>query len=227
MHLDLDGPSLAPLSCGKAVWLVVLLHGLGADGNDLIDLALNWQPILPKAEFLAVHAPFPWDQGPVGRQWFSPQDLRPAKLLEGIGAAAAILDPYLDELLAKRHLPPDHLALVGFSQGAIMALHVGLRRVKQIAGIVAFSGGLVGTDTAVPEIVSKPPVLLVHGDADDVVPFAMMERTKQVLEGVDVPATAVRRRGLGHSIDDEGVIMAGDFLTRHLVAKKAKADPAH
>lgn len=227
MHLDLEGPSLAPLSCGKAAWLVVLLHGLGTDGNDLIDLAVNWQPIIPKAEFLAVHAPFPCDSAPQGRQWFSALDLDPDKLLEGIRASAAILDPYLDELLAKRHLDDSHLALVGFSQGAIMALHVGLRRPKRIGGIVAFSGGLIGPAALAAEIAGKPPVLLVHGDADTVVPFSMMANATAALQAAEVPVTSVTRPGLGHSIDDDGVIVAGDFLCRHLVSKKAAADHAH
>jgi phospholipase/carboxylesterase len=224
MQLDLEGPSLAPLSCGKAVWLVVLLHGLGADGNDVIDLALNWQPILPKAEFLAVHAPFACDTAPYGRQWFSARDLDPAKLLEGVRAAAAVLDPALDELLAKRRLPADHLALVGFSQGAIMALHAGLRRRTQVAGIVAFSGAIIGPEMLAGEMASNPPVLLVHGEADEVVPFEMMAHARTALKAAGVPVTGVARPGLGHAIDDDGIILAGDFLARHLVAKKAQVD---
>lgn len=226
MDTALEGPSLAALSCGKAVWLVVLLHGVGADGNDLIDLALNWQPIVPKAEFVALHAPFPFDQAPIGRQWFSIADRSPDKILEGIRAAASILDPCLDELLAKRRLDDSHLALVGFSQGAMMALHVGLRR-KKIAGIVAFSGALVAPETLATEIASRPPVLLVHGEADDVVPFAAMEKAKQALKAAEVPVKALRRPGLCHAIDDDGVIAAGDFLVRNLVVKKVAADHDH
>ena len=140
MEINLEGPSLAALSCGKAVWLVVILHGVGADGNDVIDLALNWQPIIPKAEFVALHAPFPFDQAPTGKQWFSIADRSPDKVRDGIREAAAILDPCLDELLAKRRLDDSHLALVGFSQGAMMALHVGMRRKKKIAGRRGFLG---------------------------------------------------------------------------------------
>ncbi len=227
MDTILEGPSLAALSCGKAVWLVVLLHGVGADGNDLIDLALNWQPIVPKAEFVALHAPFPFDQAPVGRQWFSIADRSPDKILGGIRTAAAILDPCLDELLAKRRLDDSHLALVGFSQGAMMALHVGLRRRKKIAGVVAFSGALVAPETLGAELASRPPVLLVHGEGDDVVPFAAMAEAKETLKAAEVPVRALRRPGLGHAIDDDGVIAAGDFLVQHLTAKKAAADHTH
>jgi phospholipase/carboxylesterase len=224
---NLEGPSLPALSCGKAVWLVVLLHGIGADGNDLVDLALNWQPIVPKAEFVALHAPFPFDQAPTGRQWFSVADRSPDKILAGIRAAAAILDPCLDEMLAKRRLDESHLALVGFSQGAAIALHVGLRRKRPIAGIVAFSGRLVAPELLSAEIKSRPPVLLVHGEADDVVPFEAFGRAKEALEAAEVPLETLRRPGLGHVIDDDGVIAAGDFLTKHLVAKKAAEDHAH
>jgi phospholipase/carboxylesterase len=227
MDPNLEGPSLAALSCGKAAWLVVLLHGVGGDGNDLIDLALNWQPIIPKAEFLALHAPFPFDQAPTGRQWFSIADRNPDKVRDGISAAAAILDPWLDELLAKRRLDPSHLALVGFSQGAMTALHVGLRRNKKIAGIVSFSGALVAPQTLGTEICSRPPVLLVHGEADDVVPFAAMAEAKTALAAAEVPVKALRRRGLGHTIDDDGVIAAGDFLAANLVVGKAAANHAH
>jgi phospholipase/carboxylesterase len=223
MHLDLEGPSLAPLSCGKAVWLVVLLHGRGTDANGVIDLALNWQPVIPKAEFLAVHAPFPCDGG-TGRQWFAKQDLGAPDLLEAVRPAAAILDPYLDGLLSSRRLEPSHLALVGFSQGAVMALHVGLRRANPVAGIIAFSGALAGPEELAAEAASKPPVLLVHGEADDIVPFSMMARTAAALETARVPVTTAARRGLGHAIDDDGVILAGDFLTRLLTVKKAKAE---
>lgn len=224
MLMDLKGPSYAPLSCGKAVYLVVLLHGRGADGDDLIDLALNWQPILPKAEFLAAHAPFPCDQAPQGRRWFSVEDPAPEKILAGIRTAAEMLDSFLDDLLAKRRLDDSHLALVGFSQGAIMALHVGLRRQKPIGAVVAFSGVLHSADVLEAEIRSRPPVLLIHGDADPVTPVASLAKARATLEAAAVPVTSVARPKLGHSIDDEGVKLAGDFLCGVLSRKKANPD---
>ena len=124
-------------------------------------------------------------------------------------------------LLAKRRLDASHLALVGFSQGAMMALHVGLRREKQIGGIVAFSGALREAEILRAEIRSRPPVLLVHGDADDVVPFAAMAEAKATLEALTVPVKSMARPGLGHSIDDAGVIAAGDFLRGVLTPKTA------
>src|SRR5208282_2549083 len=152
--MQLDGPGLAPLSGGKTAQLVILLHGVAANGNDLLYLARAWQKLLPEAEFIAPHAPFPCDYAPEGRQWFSLQDRAPEKLLAGLRDAAAILDRFFDELLASRGLDDSRLALAGFSQGAATALYTGLHRQKQIAGIVAFSGALPGGAALQSEIAS-------------------------------------------------------------------------
>src|ERR1700730_8778205 len=218
MRMHLDGPGLAPLAGGKAADLVVLLHGVGANGNDLLSLARAWRTILPETEFIAPNAPFPSDYAPGARQWFSLADRAPEKLLAGMREAAKILDRIFDELLASRPLGPARLALAGFSQGAATALYAGLRRQTQIAGIVAFSGALPGGEGMRSDIRSKPPVLLVHGEADDAVPFQSMANAKAALEAAGVPVTAVARPGLGHAIDDAGIALAGDFLRDVLVA---------
>jgi phospholipase/carboxylesterase len=212
MPMQLDGPGFAPLSGGKAAYLVVLLHGVAANGNDLISLARAWRKVLPNAEFIAPNAPFPCDYAPEARQWFSLADRTPEKLLAGLREASAILDRFLDELVASRQLGDARLALAGFSQGAATALYAGLRRPTQIAGIVAFSGALPGAEGLRTEIRSKPPVLLVHGEADDVVLFRSMANAKATLEAAGVPVTAVARPGLGHAIDDAGIALAADFL---------------
>ncbi|MGH6846044.1 MAG: alpha/beta hydrolase [Methylocella sp.] len=223
MPMQLDGPGLAPLSGGKAAYLVILLHGVGANGNDLLYLARAWRNILPTAEFIAPNAPFPYDGAPETRQWFSLQDRAPEKLLAGLREADAILDRFFNELLASRQLGDARLALAGFSQGAAMALYSGLRRQTQIAGIVAFSGALPGGEGLRSDIRSKPPVLLVHGEADDVVPFRSLANTKATLEAAGVPVTAEVRPGLDHAIDDAGIALAADFLRDVLKASQGDA----
>ncbi len=212
MRLSLEGPSQPPRRGGKPKSLVVLLHGLGADGNDLISLAPYWAPLLPETEFLSPHAPFPCDMAPYGYQWFSFQQRTPEAVLAGVRAAAPFLDGFLDEVLAARGLDESRLALVGFSQGTMMSLHVGLRRAKAVAGIVGYSGRLIGEDIIAEELRSKPPVLLMHGTADEIVPFESLALAETELQGLGVPVTTVRRPGLGHSIDEIELAKGGEFL---------------
>src|SRR4249919_1788122 len=139
---ELDGPRLAPRT-GPAKQLVVFLHGYGADGNDLIEIGRAWQGLLPQSAFVSPHAPEPCAQAPTGRQWFNLTFRDPGERWIGVNAAAPGLNHFLDAELARRQLPGSALALVGFSQGTMMALHVGLRRAVAPAGIVGYSGMLV------------------------------------------------------------------------------------
>src|SRR5258705_6468644 len=148
----LTGPSRPPASGGRPSRLVILLHGLGADGNDLIGLAPYWARLLPTAEFVSPNAPFPCDMAPYGYQWFSAQDRSPATVLAGVRAAAPLLDSFIDDALAERGLDDSDLALVGFSQGTMMSLFVGLRRAKPVAGIVGFSGRVLAADLLAGEL---------------------------------------------------------------------------
>src|SRR5690242_4514907 len=174
MLMALDGPSRPPLAGGPARRLVILLHGLGADGNDLIGLQQYWGRLLPEAEFISPNAPFPCEMASYGYQWFSVQDRTPASVLAGVRAAAPSLDAFIDEELQKRDLTAGDAALVGFSQGTMMSLFVGLRRVAPFAGILGYSGRLLAPELLASELRSRPPVLLVHGTADPVVPFDSM-----------------------------------------------------
>jgi phospholipase/carboxylesterase len=221
MQFALQGPSRPPHRGGKPKSVVVLLHGLGADGNDLISLAPYWAPLLPETEFLSPNAPFPCDMAPYGYQWFSFQQRTPEAVLAGVRAAAPFLDGFLDQTLAARGLDESRLALVGFSQGTMMSLHVGLRRAKAVAGIVGYSGRLIGEDVLAAELRSKPPVLLMHGTADEIVPFESLPLAEKELTAHGVPVTTVRRPGLGHSIDEIELAKAGEFLKRVLAPSAA------
>lgn len=212
----LSGPEYGPASGGRACSLVVLLHGIGADGNDLIGLVPHWAPVLPDTVFVSPHAPFPCDMAPFGRQWFSLADRAPPVLLEGARRAAPVLDSFLDAELARRGLSDDSLVLMGFSQGTMMALHVGLRRPRACAGILGYSGALLGAETLPAEIRARPPVLLVHGDMDPVVPFAAHAPAVQALRAAGIEVESVVRPGLGHGIDEEGVRLGARFLAARL-----------
>jgi phospholipase/carboxylesterase len=214
--MKLEGPRHGPAAGEKARALVVFLHGLGADGHDLISLAPLLEPLLPGAAFVSPHAPHACDMAPLGRQWFSLQDRDPELLLAGAAAAAPCLDAFLDAELASHGLADDRLALVGFSQGTMTALHTALRRPRPCAVIVGFSGALLKPEVLAAEIRSRPPVLLVHGDADMVVPFAALAQAEAALRANGVPVTARRRPGLGHGIDQEGLQLCATALMRHL-----------
>jgi phospholipase/carboxylesterase len=215
--IELDGPGAGPKSGGKAKNLVVFLHGYGSNGDDLISLAPYWADLLPETEFVSPNAPFPCEENPFGGfQWFGFRDRSPEMILGGTRAAAAILDAYLDRQLEARGFDESRLALVGFSQGTMMSLHVGPRRATAPAGIAGYSGRLIGAELLAGEIRSKPPVLLVHGTADTMVPFASMAAAEAALRAAGIAVESLARPGLPHSIDQEGLVRGGMFLKQHL-----------
>jgi phospholipase/carboxylesterase len=215
----LSGPRIAPRS-GKAKQLVVFLHGYGADGNDLIELGNQWRTLLPDTAFASPHAPEPCAGAPMGRQWFTLTMRDMNERWVGVQKAAPVLQAYLDAELSHWQLPPERLALVGFSQGTMMALHVGLRRAVSPAAIVGYSGIHVmpekesEAEAFGKEIVSRPPVLLVHGERDDLIPAQALFISAQSLAAVDVPVEWHLSPGLGHGIDADGLKLGGEFLAR-------------
>ena len=218
---ELNGPRLEPRASGPARQLVVFLHGQGADGNDLIDIGRAWQPLLPNAAFVSPHAPEPCAMAGAGRQWFGLTFRDPKERWTGVNTAAPTLERFLDAELERRKLPPSALALVGFSQGTMMALHVGLRRAAAPAAIVGYSGMLVlpadaVTEELAGEIHSRPPVLLVHGDRDDLIPAQALFQAAQGLSALGVPTEWHLSAGIGHGIDGEGLRHGGEFLARRL-----------
>lgn len=218
---ELDGPRLEPKS-GTAKNLVVFLHGYGADGNDLIDLGRAWAPQLPDTAFVSPHAPRICGQSPTGKEWFPLTFRDPGERWTGVNAAAPALNAFLDAELKRRNLSPAKLALVGFSQGTMMSLHVGLRRETAPAAIVGYSGMLVtpleekDLDAFAGEVRARPPVLLVHGDQDPLIPVGAVIQAAQGLAALDIPAEWHVSPGVGHGIDEEGLRHGGEFLARAL-----------
>jgi phospholipase/carboxylesterase len=213
----LEGPAQPPASGEPARMLVILLHGLGADGNDLLGLVPYWARHLPDAEFSSPHAPEACDMAPSGRQWFSLQSREPASMLAGAERAAPILNEFIDCELARLNLTDRELALVGFSQGTMMALHAGLRRPRSPAAIIGFSGSLVAPELLASEASARPPVLLIHGDRDEVVPVQALHEAVAGLASAAVGVIWHVCNGMGHQIDQTGLDMGTEFLSVHLV----------
>ena len=225
--IDLDGPRFGPAQAadGRPTELVVLLHGLGADGNDLISLAPLFAQVLPGAAFVAPNAPFPCDMASFGRQWFSFQDREPEAVVAGVRAAAPHLEAFIDSELERAGLGDERLALIGFSQGTMMAPHVALRRARPCAAVIGYSGALVAPQLLAEEIESRPPVLLVHGDADEVVPFSSMAAAGQALRENGLLVHSEPRPGLSHGIDEEGLQLGAAMLQQTLYPDAPEPGP--
>ncbi|MDD3446270.1 MAG: prolyl oligopeptidase family serine peptidase, partial [Zavarzinia sp.] len=189
-----------------------------ADGEDLIGLAPHWCRLLPDAYFVAPDGPAPCAMAGFGRQWFALTDFSEEERLAGAREAAPILNAFLDAELARLGLADGQMALVGFSQGCMMALHVGLRRVAPPAAVLGYSGALAGIGAVLEaEARARPPVLLIHGDQDPVVPVGALDKAARALETVSVPVRTHVERGLGHAIGPEGLALGGEFLCRQLL----------
>ena len=217
--LDLSGPE-RPAASGAADSLVILLHGYGADGNDLIGLADPLAPHLPDTAFMAPNAPDPCANNPAGFQWFPIPHLDGSSEADSALAAGksfAMLSGWLDGV-AKRY-KPERTILVGFSQGTMMALQVGLRRQTPFAGIVGFSGRLLRPERLASEMTSPTPVLLAHGDADPMVPVGYLGEAADALTAAGVETYTHVSEGVGHSIAPDGLGLALRFIQDRLGAK--------
>ena len=209
---NLTAPSWGPASGGAPKQLVVLCHGVGASGQDLIGLAPQIGGALPDALIVAPDGPEACDYASAGRQWFSLRSMNPALLGAGARRAATALDGFIDATLAKHNLPPTAYALAGFSQGAMMVLFTGLRRAAAPRAILAYSGALVDAAMLAAEAKNHAPVLLVHGEADNVVPAFLSRQAETALRAAGIPVHSLFAPGLGHSMDDAGLAAGIGFL---------------
>jgi phospholipase/carboxylesterase len=211
----IDGPRMAPVG-GRAQSLVILLHGYGSNGDDLISLAPHWRSALPATAFVAPDAPEPCPGAPGGFQWWALTSADRGARVDGVARAAPVLDAFIDAELARYSLTEAKLALVGFSQGTMMALHVGPRRPRTLAGILGYSGMLADEADLAGPAISRPPILLIHGDADPMIPVSAFHQAKAALTRNGFVVESHVSPGLGHSIDLLGLQLGGQFLARVL-----------
>jgi phospholipase/carboxylesterase len=209
----LSGPMLAPADGGAPRRIVVLLHGYGADGHDLVPLARHWQALLPEALFVMPDAPTPIPGYVAGRQWFAVPGELPVRQLDGVPGARAVIVDFLEALWAQTGLAAGDTLLTGFSQGAMMALHVGLGLDAELLGIIGFSGAFV-PPADFPA--ARPPVCLVHGDLDNVVPSEMSEKAEQLLRQAGIDVRRHVSPGAGHVIAPDGLAFADAFIAERL-----------
>jgi len=212
----IDGPRVSPAAGGAPKSLVILLHGYGSNGEDLISLAPYWRDALPATAFVAPNAPEPCPGAPGGYQWWGLTSTDRNARAAGVARAAPVLDAFIDAELMRHGLTEAELALVGFSQGTMMALQVAPRRPKQLAGIVGYSGMLADEAALADPATTRPPILLIHGDADPMIPIAAFHQAKASLEASGFEVESHVSRGLGHSIDMAGLQLGGRFLARVL-----------
>ena len=205
-----NGSSIQPQS-GTTRKIVLLLHGYGSSGADLISLAPEWQKRMPDALFVAPNAPQRCPSSG-GYQWWPLTAFNPQALAAGARSAAAAIDAFIDRKLDQYQLREADLAIVGFSQGTMMALHVGLRRPNRVAAIVGYSGMLTGPAELADLEGAKPPVLLVHGSDDAIVPVAALHAAKAQLQKIGVEVSEHISAGLGHGVEAVGVTMGGAFV---------------
>ena len=211
--IELNGPVMLPASGEEPKQIVVMLHGLGSNGDDLISLVPALRDALPEAVFVSPHAPFACDMAPFGFQWFSLQSWSEAAMLDGVCRAAPILNRYIDAQLEAYGLEDKDLILLGFSQGCMMALHTALRRPKPCAAVLGYSGAFVGSvEVHRADLTSKPPVSLIHGALDAVVPLFAYQDAKTKLEALGVPVEGHVSPHLMHAIDEMGIRVARDVF---------------
>lgn len=199
-------------AAGKARYLIVMCHGYAADASQMEVFVDAWARHLPHAAFLAPDAPDPFEEFPLGHQWFSLRDRTPAVLDALARRAAPKLGAAIDAECTRLGIAPDRVAIAGFSQGAMMALHTGLRRTPPPAAILAYAGAMLDTPALERELTGHPPTLLVHGESDAVVPFDRGPHAAAALRRLGVPVETAWLPGVEHVVDPAGLSAGLAFL---------------
>jgi phospholipase/carboxylesterase len=214
---SLHGPSISPAS-GRAIrQIIILLHGYGSNGADLISLAQHWRHAFPDALFIAPNAPERCPGVSGGYQWWALSAFTRPALAAGAARAAPVLDAFIDQQLAEHGLSEDKVLLIGFSQGTMMALHVGPCRERPLAGILGYSGMIADAASLAGKVRSRPPIVLVHGTDDPVIPSAALQEAKRELHRLGFDVTDHSIPGLGHTVDATGVRLGEEFARRVLI----------
>ena len=212
----ISGPIIEPSSGNSPKQMIIFVHGYGADGNDLIGLANYFQSTLPEAIFLSPHAPEACSMNPSGYQWFDLTSTDPAVLWSKILLAADHLNEFIDSKLLEYDIAEENLALIGFSQGTMMSLHVSLRRKNTMAAVLGYSGRLIGADLLKDDLISKPSIYLIHGDQDPMVPYQESLTAEKVLKEYSVDIKTHISEHTQHSIAEDGLRIGVDFLASKL-----------
>jgi phospholipase/carboxylesterase len=218
MTAKLSGPMLPPMSGGDPKQLMVLLHGYGADGADLIGLGGEWSELWPYMLFVAPNAPEPTPFGR-GRQWFPLNTDRIAGRIEGAANARPAMVGFLDDLWAQTGLTAADTVLCGFSQGAMMALHVGTSLTQRLRAIVAFSGAFVPAEGFHTGHFARPPVVLIHGEFDQVVDPNLSRQAEVDLLAAGFEARLHISPDIGHGIAADGLEFATAFMLEQMALK--------
>lgn len=219
MTRPIDGPRLAPRDGSTPKKLVIFLHGYGSNGKDLIGLGQHWARDLPHVQWVSPNAPDPVPGAPDGYQWFPISNLDPDRIEAGAATAWPIVDAFIDQELTRYGLTEQDLVLCGFSQGTMLSLATGLRRERPVAGIMGFSGALPGGGRLKEEMRSRPPIMLVHGDQDQVLPLGFMFDALENLAAAGHGAQWHISQGLPHSIGEDGLEIGRRFIGNALAGR--------
>ncbi|WP_353288068.1 alpha/beta hydrolase [Wolbachia endosymbiont (group B) of Gerris lacustris] len=210
--IELQSQEICPN--GNKKNLIIFFHGWGSSGDNFVHLAKVMSKSLSDSYLIVPNAPFEREIGD-GYQWFSLEDRSEEALYSGVKNAASIVNHFIDTKLKELNLKDTQLSLVGFSQGAMLAMHVALTRLQSCASVVAYSGRFLSPSKIAPEIKSKPSICVIHGDADDVVPFSSLNLAVKALKENGVNAQGYPIHGLGHIINEEGIKLGVEFIKKN------------